>query len=435
MCAVLLSNRMHVTNGSLYDSDASSGVALRCVCTCCFESTPNHLAQIRAHIPSRMRPRPTPKFSQPASVSPERRAHEPRRVPPSSSKDNNGEPQTNGCTVESSDPKTGPVHVKRGDETRVSSEEEVLARATARRLKPLVKRRTAIKFSSPSDEDEIGAGEKDRQSTDPPNDADGSEPHRGLEGDNPNVRNESPPACPTAAAFGSSSLSSLECVSSPSIGVDGVSQNSAEPPSSSKQPTSSHQTIPPEFVPPENDDEDDEKFAPHLLFSQSRNFSASQVQRRLATELSVRYNEEEEDRTAVKEQSPSSLMTLRGLLPTSLLPKGVTPPDVEYIMVDSSSELESPNKGAPTFLICLSVNETEVPGPLKRPAEATIPIPLKRSRREPTPFPPREERREIPIHEFRRDEDLWYVILLRPQCLTLLMNIKVPRWFRCDPDS
>lgn len=120
-----------------------------------------------------------------------------------------------------------------------------------------------------------------------------------------------------------------------------TSQPSPPPPTQLNPP---QQAIPPELLQSEEED-DDEKFAPHLLFSQSQTLAASQVQRQLAAELSVRYQEEEEDRTVVKEQSPDSPIAFPGPLPTGSVTKGISFPQVDYIIIDSSPEPQTLKKG------------------------------------------------------------------------------------------
>jgi hypothetical protein len=271
----------------------------------------------------------------------------------------NEEPESKVHAVEYSNSGANWVRVKPEGETRVSSEEEVLAHTTTTtssgsgsldRSEPTITVLNSSEHpkgedsdSEDENENEIGADEDEDE--DAPEDADESTLHGGHEGDELKQPHESPSMPKSDAHPEEGDEKELSNAAAGQDRVDGTPGQAAEPPSSSKrQKNPHHQAVPPE-VPQSEDEDDDEKFAPHLLFSQSQSFAASQVQRRLATELSVRCHEEEEDRTVVKEQSPDSPIVFPDPLPTGSVPKGVALPEVNYIIVDSSPEPETPKKG------------------------------------------------------------------------------------------
>lgn len=255
---------------------------------------------------------------------------------------------------------TNLVRVKREGETRVSSEEEVLAHTTTTtstssgslgHSEPTI----AVINSSKPDKGEDSDGEDKSENKseagtdeDDPDASDGDEstlhdvPEGGKHHKPPSRHDEG-----DADTKGDREEESSSNDSAGQIRAEGPPGQTAKTPSPSKQQLNPLKAISPEWLLQSSEDEgDDGKFAPHLLFSQNRkNLTASQVQRQLATELSVRYDEDEDDQTTVKEQPRDSPIVFPDPLPTSSVPKGVASPEVDCIIVDSSPETETPKKG------------------------------------------------------------------------------------------
>jgi hypothetical protein len=240
----------------------------------------------------------------------------------------------------SESPDSDLTRVKQGDQSPVSSEGEVLAHATAGTLdhgEPAI----AVIHSSGHPEGQESEGDDEIEADDnqasegASDDEDDGKPLPGSESDEEKARDASLPAadCDTPQK--------VEEGKTPNAAIgktdpDGATQQSTESPGPLKQSVYPHQA---EFAQSEDDD-DDEKFAPHLLFSQSHRLVASQIRRQLASELSVKYHEGEEEQTVVKAESP---IAFPDPLPTGVAPKGVTLSD-GYIMVNSSPEPPTPRQ-------------------------------------------------------------------------------------------
>lgn len=283
-------------------------------------------------------PRPTPRFSQPPRALSSRLISS-RSVRHRLQFMSDSEDDDTGDRVKS--PSTSRMRDKQGDQMRASSEEEVLAHATTGTRDHREPTIAIINSSDHSEKEEESEGEKEAETEenrvpeDASDDEDQCKSPQGPESDEEKTRHGSPPV-----AGADTPKDEKEEPSNATIGQASPAQRPTECPNPLKQSAHPHQAIPPEFAQSEDED-DDEKFAPHLLFSQSHTLAASQVRRQLASELSVKYHEGEEEQTVVKEESP---ITFPDPLPTGLAPKRWTPSD-GYIIIESSPEPQMPQKG------------------------------------------------------------------------------------------
>lgn len=389
------------------------------------------------------RPRPTPRFSQ-RPLSPTRRRSTPAlharsvqtRTPISVSSDSDGDIATLTRSPRRII-RASPLIAVKNEERDLTSEEEVLANATHSNSSAV----SSLHLPEPTVEQDGRGTDENNDDEGEGDDEDEDEEQGGVEAD------------PTTTSL-DNRTGQLEKTASESTAVDDEDDeqdgNLPRQPSekalgkrralTSPKPSPSSAS-PSEDVPKSprlptsmSDDlsEDDTFLAPHALFNQSQQFAASQHQRKLADQVlnDFRDHDEEDEGQKIRIKTETSEpMSIPNAAFSASARKRVPSPEIEYIVIESSPEPEvAPPKGSFNRVLAIPFSLIQhAVALLKRQAEAAstdAPQP-KRSRtdsdevmspnqsrggmRSLLSSPHKQRNPEIPINEFKRDEDLWYV--------------------------